>query len=633
MADIEPISIPLILKGLPEVERSLKSIRDLMIEIEVESSKAAVDSSKNRIGVLKGELQQRQKLISSASKRVDHDLDGSLGGGARRTVSRSPSSGANTSGFMELSGLDKSIGGMKKFASGVGIAAAGFLALKAGVEIATEALTQFGSFLLSDVIKPAFALETFATQVSNTTKGEISAQEIMDKSRAIQVKYNIDAQEAAEAAASFGDKTGSVASGFDVLNDVVPIVKAFGGDLKEAMDSTAALYNKMTEIDPNTTMNDVGKVLLAQLGQGQVKGGKFTAKEIAGLGGELTKGAGSLSGSAGKRLSDISAALQAGGLTGKADVSMTALNAFLTEMPLLAKAGKVAGGKKELNKQGQIEDLGSAIKRVLIASKGDATKVRGMGFGEGSGSFLAQFMPGFQEAIKKGKKPEEAAAEAVAAFERIRKAIATEAEVREAAAKVMATSGQKWETAINVVKDKLLAAIGEDVKTKVDEFVSAIPQIASAAVTMAGAISSLADFILGFVKVLNSAKGQGKVYKEKGLGAGIKNTGGSLFDGLTDFLTKFYKNPERKNDSKYLIGGTAAVAEANQADKDNGSPTIPGELPIPEGITPLQSDKDPDVIVPQYAAAAKAMDDFTAKIQKSTEAVDELNRKRPGSER
>lgn len=617
MADIDPIDISLVLKGIPEAKKALTSIRDLMVKIEVDSIKASETASKKRIKNFQSELQQKQKMQSSASKKVDSHFSSITGGSSGGGRKGGGASGGPES-FMKLTGLDKSVSGMSKFGSVAGVAAAGVLAgamaLKAGFDIAVDALSQFGSFVLSDVVKPAFALETFATQVENTTKGEVSAQQVMDKTRAIQVKYNIDAMEAAEAAASFGDKTGSVATGLEVLNDVAPMVKAFGGNLKESMDSAAALFNKMKEIDPKASMDDVRKLLLAQLGQGQVEGGKFTAKELANLGGELTKGAGALSGGAGKRLSDISAALQAGGITGKADVSMSALNSFLTEMPVLAKSGKIQGAKGTINKQGQITDISEAIKKVLIASKGDQTKLRGMGFGEGSSSFLAQFMPTFQEAVKSGKDPKQAADEAIAVLEKIRNASASEAQVKEAAAKVAQTSGEKWDAAVNQIKDKLLEIMPQ-IGDLVDEFVKLAPDIAEAGLLVAKAFLAVIDYMKPMFKLLGIAMptSETKPIAEEGTGKRVSEEEGEFF-------------------GEHLIGPP----------KPEDYPPLPKEaLPPVEQATPSASNVSKeesgksDVLdtLQGFGGATGVLAKFTQAIIKASDAADDSARKKPLSER
>lgn len=497
MTELDPIEIPVVLSGISEVKSALKSLKDELVKLERSSAKATEESSKKRIKSYHDEMNELKKLQDQASRKVDSDLGNTFGagsprGGGKRAKARG---GSADNGFMDLTGLDKVAGNVKKFASGVGIAAAGFLALKAGVEVAAEALTQFGSFVLSDVVKPALALETFATQVENASGGQVKAQEIMDKSRALQLKYNVDAQKAAEAMASFADKTGNFKVGTEALDMISSIQKGYGGDLNQMVDMAAALFNKSKELDPNTSTADLQQLLLAQLGQGQVEGGKFTFKELANLGGELTRGAGNLSGSASKRLTETSALLQAGGITGKADVSMTAVNAFLLEAPKMIKK---MGGSKQVNKQGQLVDLGEALEFTLKKSGGNLQKLREKGFTDTSLSLLSQFMPRYQQALKGGKKPEEAAKEALEVFNRIKEATAKEADVKEAASKTMQTTGEKWDTAMNQVKIQLLDIMPE-ISKFVDEFTQNIPQIADAAKTVAEALVAFAQLVLKLI--------------------------------------------------------------------------------------------------------------------------------------
>jgi len=389
--------------------------------------------------------------------------------------------------LQQESSIAKSVGSsLGKLGSTVGMAAIGIGALAAGISLATEGLKQFGGFLISDVIKPAFALETFSTQLENSTFGSIKAADVMAKGREMQLKYNMSAMEAAETINTLADKTGNAKVAFESMDQMAALSKGYGVDMGQMADMAGAFYKQDQTLNANQLMG----IIRTQLAQGGA--GSITLKEIAGLSGSYTTNMGKMAGDVNAKAASLGAAMQTGGITGKADVSIGNINSFISEIGAIAKD---KGMKGVLNEQGQVKDLGVAIREALMKSGGNLQKLGGMGFSKPAQDFIVQYEGAYNEGLKKfGGSAEKAAAYATEGFEKMRTATMSEADVKRASARVMATSGEKMETAVNLIKTKLMGVMPQ-VKVFVDVLVSKAPAIASAALTLAQAMISCANVI------------------------------------------------------------------------------------------------------------------------------------------
>ena len=474
---MDPVTIALRQEGLNDVKAALRDVQEAIAQLDQFSVRSAKDASHARVRGLKAEAAERQRLLGDSSQKVSRRTSRkqesrdafrrALGGDSGWSVRRS-TSGPTIS---ESSGGASS---MMSLVGKAGVAGAAIGVFMTAIDFASDALKQFGGFLISDVIKPQFALEKFATQLENSSNGAVKAQTVIDRSRAIQARWNIDSMEAAQAAATLADKTGDMNVAFGALEDIAMLSKGYGVGTDELSALSAAIFN----LDQKMGKEGLQKALYTQLAQGQVAGGRFTIKDIAGLGGELVKNASRLTGDADVRLASIGAALQTGGITGKADVSMTNVNSFLAEAATKLK------GSKAVNDKGQIADLGLAIREVLMKTGGDAGKLKTLGYSDTSTSFIMQYMTDFQEALKGGAKSADAAARATSTFEQMRTAIADEKSVRAAANNVMQTAAERYETAMNQIKDKLYSLMPQ-ISTLVSSLAGKGPQLANAAMVLA----------------------------------------------------------------------------------------------------------------------------------------------------
>lgn len=459
MAAENPVTIALKSTGTGEVTAALRGVRDAVVGMDKATVAEVEKGSRKRIASTKNEAKVRAKIVSDLNKQINSST------GATKALSPPTRAPASPAAQASSSALD----------TFKGSAAAGLLSK--GIDLVTNALTQFGGFLVNDIVKPQFALEKFATQLQNSSAGAVKAQTVMDRSRAIQARWNIDAMEAAEAAATVADKTGDMKTAFDSVETNAMLSQGYGASMGELSELSAAIYN----LDQNMGAGGLQKAMFTQLAQGQVAGGRFTIKDIAGLGGELVKKASLLGGDAQSQLASIGAALQTGGITGKADVSMTNLNSFISEAASKLKGVKENG--KDIVKNGKVEDLGAAIRAVLMKTGGDAGKLKGMKYSDTGQSALLNYMGEFQAALKKGATAAEAAASATAVFEKMKSAVANEATVRAAANAVMMTAGERYNTAMNSIKDRLYGLMPQ-ISAFTNSFVNKVPQIAGAAIAL-----------------------------------------------------------------------------------------------------------------------------------------------------
>lgn len=475
-----------------DVKKELMSLKDAMIAFEIETAKAAEKGTKIRMAANNKETTSKIKNAEKLAK-LNKSLSDDLGGGADTGDSLGGKSNVTTprkQGFFkqlqsespQFKTVSSTFGKMATMAGAAGLAIG---AMAAGIGMATEGLKQFGGFLISDVIKPAFALETLAVQTENASGGQVKAQQIMDVSNGLQERWNIDALEAANSLGEFIDKTGDPKMAMGMMDNLAMISKGFGASMEDLSGLAAAMFKK------GMSGNDLRDLMYTQLAQGQ--SGKITIKEIAKLGGEFTKSSAVMAGDDKVKMASLGAALQTGAITGKAEVSMSNLNAFLSQVSKAKFADKVVVGKNQEG-EGIIGDVGNAIRQALIATKGNMSMkaIQGTGLSDSASSFLVQYGQKFQEGLKMyGKDLEKAADYATKDFEDMRKVTTDEMTVKAAANKVMQTSGEKFQTSINAIKAKLMQTVPE-VQKFVDVLTDKTPAIADAALTLAEVMIAVA---------------------------------------------------------------------------------------------------------------------------------------------
>jgi len=524
------VEIPIQATGIEAVRAQIRSVKHSFIELDKEALASSDAASKKRIALLRAESriklallreeeQEKVRAERSAAKaaadsaraqrehaKVVKEFDrmmgrsgGSLGGGG--------AGGGASAALMRGEGFS----GMVKSAGATGLALG---ALATVVGLASSALRQFSSFLLNDVIKPAMALETRSVQIANNSGGALTAAQVQDRARAIGLRNNMDPNAVLEATGRFQDLTGEPALGFDILNTVATISKARGYDTKSLSELAAAAYR------PGMKAGDLNQLLLTLTGQGEK--GSIPIGELARLGGRLTAPAQKFGGDAFTQITTANALLQTAKRTGFGTVedAATGLQNFTQEALL---KGRMISPKSfaSVNGVDTILDPVRYLGDIFRRTRGSAMALHGMGFSEPAQKFIGAyqgiFSQGFSEAKAAGKSDAEArdmGANAVEAFVNQMKMQTSTMEGEEKRRNaVLRTSGERWDAAINQLKDKLLIVM-PSVDRFVTDFVAMGPQLTEAALTLANALIWMAgivhDIMKPFASTDEQAAGPGK---------------------------------------------------------------------------------------------------------------------------
>ena len=487
---MDPITVALEQKGAEDVSAALRDVQDSIAALDAFSAKSGRSASRDRVRAIREEASERRKAakadapaarVRESRARAASGLDRALGGnGGRAAVSRA-SSGPSVSEFAGLasSSMGSLMGTVGKFGA-IGGAIALF---KTGLDLATSALETFGGFLISDVVKPAFALETAAVQLENASGGQIKAAQIQEQTRAAALKHNMDPMALFEAAGAMIDLTGDAKTAFGVLDTVGMLSKGRGADAGQLAEFAASLKN----FDPNASAEQISNLLLTQLAQGDM--GSVPLKEAAKLGGRLTAPAAFLAGNTDVRMASMGALVQSGRKGfGSTDELVTGIGNLINEVT----SQKMVGSKKYLNSEGQIGDVASLIGGILKETGGDAKKIGALGLSDPASKLVKAYLPTFSDAGK-GDKGKEAVEQLIRGFMEARTSIDRE---KENERKVLQTSGEKWNATIEGLKNKLLDVMPE-VQKFVDQFAKIAPEFGGALVTLAKIMIKVANYLAG----------------------------------------------------------------------------------------------------------------------------------------
>lgn len=619
---MDPIEIALRQKGTEAVKAALRGVVEAIEELDQASARSAEVSSRARISALRREISERKRLASVDDSVGTGKRSGGRGrGGTRESFERATSVSVRAGGTrsaIERATKGPSMGDYAGLASsGVGSimgtigkfgAVGGAIALfKAGIDLATTALEQFGGFLISDVIKPAFALETAAVQLENASGGQIKAAEIQEKTRAAALKHNMDPMALFEAAGKMIDLTGDPQSSFKLLDTIGTLAKGRGADAEQLAEFAASLKN----FDPNASADQISNLLMTQLAQGDM--GSVPLKEAARLGGRLTAPAAFLAGNTDVRMASMGALLQSGRKGfGSTDELATGIGNLINEV----SSQKMLGSKKYLNADGQISDVASLIAGILKDTGGDAKKIGALGLSDPASKLVKAYLPKFNEGGK-------GAAGATAVEDQIRsfmKANTTLAAERDNERKVLQTSGEKWNATIEQLKNKLLAVMPE-VQKFVDQFAKIAPQFGDALVTLAKVMIKVANYLAGLFGMDETAVDTNAVGEAQGKYRMNLETGQFEWVKQSTLNKEAEANPFGKNYSgaglqlKSLPGAT--TPESSQT-----KPATPGPAPVLAPLLSGAGSAAPVVVAPNVTSTGSSP---SSSSEKPVLQLDKLN--------
>lgn len=599
---MDPIEIALRQKGAEAVKNALRGVVDAIEELDQASARSAEASSRARITALRREISERKRLASTDDGGGAGKRGGGRGrGGTRDAFERATGGGGGSRGSggamvsratkgptmgeyagLASSGVGSIMGTIGKFGA-VGGAIALF---KGAIDLASSALEQFGGFLISDVIKPAFALETAAAQLENASGGQIKAAEIQEKTRSAALKHNMDPMALFEAASKMIDLTGDPQSSFKLLDTIGMLAKGRGADAGELADFAASLKN----FDPNASADQISSLLMTQLAQGDM--GSVPLKEAARLGGRLTAPAAMLAGNTDVKMASMGALLQSGRKGfGSTDELATGIGNLINEV----SSQKMVGSKKYLNADGQIGDVASLISGILKDTGGDAKKIGALGLSDPASKLVKAYLPKFNEGGK-GATGATAVEDQIRSFMKANTTLASE---RDNERKVLQTSGEKWNSTIEQLKNKLLDVMPE-VQKFVDQFAQIAPQFGGALVTLAKIMIKVATFLSGLFGTtdedINTDKATGDARGEYRM---------NLESGQFEWIKQSQLNKEKEGDifgPDYKGKGLSLKGAASITD-----PAKPGASPGPAPVlAPLLAGAGvaPAVVSPSVTSTA-----------------------------
>ncbi|WP_437767185.1 hypothetical protein WMF27_20505 [Sorangium sp. So ce281] len=500
-----PVSIILRAEGVAEVHSAIRGIRQAWVEMEQEATAAALRESKKRIDIYKAELDAERNARRDSRRRRDHDdLDrafGRSGPSARSAITGTNTGSTVLDSFMKGEGL----AGVAKAAGVAGVAIA---SLSKAIDLAAAALKQFASFVLSDVIKPSLELETAAVQMANNSGGKLTAKEIENSVRATSIRSNMDPMAILKAAGDFQDLTGDPKLSLGIMNSVATIAKGRGFELPVMTNMLGTLWK------PGMQQGELENLMLTLIAQGEKEGSSITFGKLAGLGGRFTAPTQSFAGDYGTRIAMAGALLQTTKpKMGSEAYAATGLARFTSESLQFAKAFAPDSIMKDESGVEKIVDPAKLIADIYRKTSGNVGALKDIGYKNVIsrnfiGSYKETFDAAFDKARASGKSEKDSREEAAQAVEQFIKGFVTAnttmADEEKKRNAVLQTSGEKWETAMNQIKEKLLE-IMPTVQGFIDDFAKAAPDIADAALTLANALLWVADIIRSILKPFASS--------------------------------------------------------------------------------------------------------------------------------
>lgn len=487
---MDPVTVALKQQGVSEVRAALRSVQDAITALDSHAANSAKRSGRDRVQSIKAEASERRKSSGNGGSNAQRQtaFTRALGGNSSSAMRRA-SSGPTVGEYAGLA--SSSVGSLMGTVAKFGAVGGAIALFKSSIDLAGAALTQFGGFLISDVIKPAFALETQAQQLENSTGGKFKKDDVVSTSRAQGLRHNVSPEAALESVKKLIDEGfgGDIEAAKAVNDAVLTISKSRGIDPRALAGFAASIKGTFKTASAET----VSKLLATQIAQGDE--GSVTIEQLSQLGGRIVAPASLLAGDDDSRLAQVGALMQAtrSGF-GSADENATGvgnlINHFATTTDALQKKMfQVQEGKDK----GKVLDLGNVMANIYKLTGGDPSKVVSkLKIGASSPEMKAILSQ--LETYKSaggGKAGEEAVASNIKGFQEMSSSLEAE---RDGERKVLQTSGEKWSAAIEGIKNKMLDIMPE-VQKLVDSLSQKGPAIASAVTSIAKALVALAAWI------------------------------------------------------------------------------------------------------------------------------------------
>lgn len=654
------VSIVLKAEGVDGVKAALKGVKQTVIDNEAAATAAVRKGSKERLESWQVEEKAHEAMVRKM--KAASAYQGLFGSGSGGSSALSGTRGFGGSGGGEReSGIVKALfGDMGKVATAASMAGLAVGTFMAGIDLAANALKSFASFVLSDVVKPAMDLQTRGQQMSNAMGGGISGQEFQNRARSVALKNNFEAKDVMGAIDLFGDKQ----KGMDNIDMIATMSKSRGVPMQDLAALAAPLSSKMST-------KDLASLLPSLAAQGKAAGAHGGASiqmgELAALGEAFIAPAQHLAGDENAQIRQMGGLMQTARKGFKQGARPTAggVTSFLTEAvgskALQAKFASDFSVDKATGAT-QIADVSKLIGDIMRNSKGgaSASALQAMGLADGATKLLGgAYGETYKNAAAESKAAGGSEADAAkAGGQAVQDAISavvtasgTLAQEEAGRAKVMETSGQKWDSAINEIKEKLLSVMPQ-VEAFVDEFASHSAEIVTAGEALAQGLLLLADGVMAGIEAFHAwselwtvhAEGDvRKTVENKGVDTKLENmqVSGNWIDngkgkleyiqGSDDPVARAAETAQLARAHRSVMVNGQYVFQGSGAKKDSlfGEDAPTGADPGPPGAAKptSQADKDKAEIEAANAkrgAAAPAADAHAIALNKSAASADKF---------
>lgn len=397
-----------------------------------------------------------------------------------------------------VSAAARGAGGLAKAGLGAAMGIAGDIARGAGVE------TSFGA-----MVSKNFELESKAQDLANAgfMAGDARNGMRVDRNDLVKQAFSVgkttgmDANDAIEGLGQFVGKTGDLATGRDILEQMAKLSRATGTNLSDMTSAAGDVATALGDI-PNKgqAINQIMSSFAAQ--------GKLGAVEIKDLSAQMAKLASQapqFEGNMADNLAMLGAlaqeARQRGGAA-SATQAATSVSSFVSMLktPKRAEEFEKATGKKVFNQQGMIRNPQELILEALRAKGMDPTGFKTI-FANAQGGRAVE---GFASIYRQAGGGQAGEAAVIAEFERLKKATIDMAEAEESFRLAMQPAKTQAEVFNQTMRETAM---------KVQQEVTpALIAMAPAAVAAAQGLAKAVEFFTG----------------KSAVGAQIQSTGGNV---------------------------------------------------------------------------------------------------------
>lgn len=347
---------------------------------------------------------------------------------------------------------------------------------------------------LESIFRKNIELETVANELSNQSfiQGDarngrrVDPRELMEQAFQVGGATGMNANDALEGLGKFTAKTGDLATGREILQDMAVLSKATGASLDDMVDAAGDVAAALPDTEDKG--RKVAAVMKSIAGQGKL--GAVEIKDLASQMAKVAAASGQIEGDAAENIVTMGMfaqeARQRGGAASATQAATSAAALINTlKTPARAKAFQDATGKSVFNEQGMIRDPREIVLEALRAKGMNPTAFKQIFANVAGGRAVEGFATIFRQAGG-GQAGEEAVR---AEFERLRLAAIADAEVMESFARQMKTGQSQAEVFNNELRQSALQIQ--------DSLTPALAQLAPAALETAKTFAQVVAWLAG----------------------------------------------------------------------------------------------------------------------------------------